>query len=196
MNETVRGDGALSVAGRPERPPIKRILWVLGIFGALVALLGVGLTLNPREVPSPLIGKPAPQFELAQLHDPAKTFSPQDMAGKVWLLNVWASWCASCRDEHPVLTALAKTNVVPILGLDYKDEREEALAWLKHFGNPYGLSAYDPKGRIAIDYGVYGVPETYVIDKRGVIRYKRVGPVTPQVLKDNILPLVQTLDRE
>src|SRR6266545_4387362 len=107
--------------------PIKRVLWVLAIFGALIALLGVGLTLNPREVPSPLIGKPAPPFKLAQLIEPDKTFSPQDMAGKVWLLNVWASWCVSCREEHPVLTELAKTGVVPLYGLDYKDKRDEAL---------------------------------------------------------------------
>ena len=185
-----------TIAAERDRAPIKRVLWVVAIFGALIALLAVGLTLNPREVPSPLIGKPAPPFRLAQLHDPDKAFSPEDMRGKVWLMNVWASWCVSCREEHPVLTELSKANVVPLLGLDYKDKRDEALAWLKQFGNPYGLSTYDPNGRIAIDYGVYGVPETYLIDKHGVIRYKRIGPVTPQVLKEKILPMVQALERE
>lgn len=179
-----------------DRAPVKRVLWVLAVFGALVALLGVGLTLNPREVPSPLIGKPAPDFQLPLLHEPQKVFSPRDMAGKVWILNVWASWCAACRDEHPVLTDLAKSGVVPLLGLDYKDKRDEALAWLRQFGNPYVLSAYDLQGRIAIDYGVYGVPETYLIDKRGVIRYKRIGPVTPQIVKEKILPMVRELERE
>ena len=167
----------------------------IGLFAALVVLLGVGLTLNPREVPSPLIGKAAPRFELPQLSDPDKTFSPQDMAGKVWLLNVWASWCTSCREEHPVLSALAKSGAVPVYGLNYKDRREEGSAWLSKFGNPFVLSAYDPQGRIGIDYGVYGTPETYVIDKRGVIRYKRIGPLTPQIIQQKILPLVHELNR-
>ncbi len=173
---------------------MKRWLWPLGFFLVLVVFLGVGLTLNPREVPSPLIDKAAPPFQLPQLHDPGKTFSQQDMAGKVWLLNVWASWCASCRDEHPVLVDLARSGAVPIYGLNYKDQRPDGIAWLQRFGNPYVLSAYDVQGRIGIDYGVYGVPETYVIDKQGVIRYKQIGPVTPEVLKDKILPLVAKLN--
>ena len=173
---------------------MKRWLWPLGIFLVLVVFLGVGLTLNPREVPSPLIGKPAPAFQLPQLHESERMFAPRDMAGKVWLLNVWASWCVSCRQEHPVLMDLAKTGVVPIYGLNYKDQRPEGLAWLKQFGNPYVLSAHDLKGNIGIDYGVYGVPETYLIDKLGVISYKRIGPVTPEILKDKILPLVAKLN--
>ncbi len=176
-------------------PKTRLYLLPLGIFFALVALLGVGLTLNPREVPSPLIGKPAPHFELPQLHDPARTFSEKDMLGKVWLLNVWASWCVSCRAEHPVLLDLARSKAVPIYGLNYKDERKDGVAWLGRLGNPYQLSAYDIQGRVGIDYGVYGVPETYVIDKRGVIRYKQIGPVTPEILKEKILPLVSELDR-
>lgn len=176
-------------------PKTRLYLLPLGIFLALVVLLGVGLTLDPREVPSPLIGKPAPHFELPQLHDPAKTFSEQDLRGKVWLLNVWASWCVSCRAEHPVLLELAKSNAVPIYGLNYKDERKDGVAWLQRLGNPYQLSAFDLNGRVGIDYGVYGVPETYVIDKRGVIRYKQIGPVTSEILKEKILPLVNELNR-
>jgi cytochrome c biogenesis protein CcmG, thiol:disulfide interchange protein DsbE len=174
---------------------VNRFLLPLGVFALLVALLGVGLTLNPHEVPSPLVGKPAPHFELPQLGEPGKTFSERDMLGKVWLLNVWASWCVSCREEHPVLLDLAKSGDVPILGLNYKDERNDGLAWLKNMGDPYALSAYDAKGLVGIDYGVYGVPETYLIDKRGVIRYKRIGPLTREILKENVLPLVQELER-
>jgi len=174
---------------------MNRFVLPLAIFAALVALLGVGLRLNPREVPSPLVGKAAPHFELPQLAEPGKTFSEHDMRGKVWLLNVWASWCVSCREEHPVLLDLAKSGAVPILGLNYKDERKDGLAWLQNMGDPYRLSAFDFQGRVGIDYGVYGVPETYVIDKQGVIRYKRIGPVTPEVLKEKILPLVQELER-
>jgi len=168
---------------------------LLAVFLALIALLGVGLTLNPREVPSPLVGKPAPNFQLPQLHDPAKTFSQKDMLGKVWLLNVWASWCVSCREEHPVLVEFAKSGVAPLYGLNYKDQRKDGIAWLRQFGNPYVLSAYDIKGQIGIEYGVYGVPETYVIDKKGVIRYKRIGPLTPEILKEKVVPLVAELNQ-
>ena len=167
----------------------------IGAFAALVVLLGVGLTLNPREVPSPLVGKAAPQFELQQLIDADRTFSPKDMTGKVWLLNVWASWCTSCREEHPVLSAVAKGGAVPVYGLNYKDRREDGVAWLERLGNPFVLSAYDPNGRIGIDYGVYGTPETYVIDKQGVIRYKRIGPVTPEILEQKMVPLIAELNR-
>ncbi len=173
---------------------MKRWLWPLVIFLVLAVFLGVGLTLNPREVPSPLIGKPAPPFQLPQLHDPEKTFSQKDMAGKVWLLNVWASWCGPCREEHPIWVDLAKTNVVPIYGLNYKDKRSDSMAWLQRYGDPYVLSASDLKGSIGIDYGVYGVPETYVIDKQGIIRFKQIGPVTPAVLKEKILPLIAKLN--
>ncbi len=165
-------------------------------FVVIAAFLFVGLNLNPREVPSPLIDKPAPAFSLPQLHEPEKQFSPQDMLGKVWLLNVWASWCVSCKDEHPVLMALARQNLVPIYGLDYKDKREDALNWLARGGDPYVLSAADIEGRIGIDYGVYGVPETYVIDKQGIIRYKQIGAVTVQSLEEKILPLVKELQNK
>lgn len=172
---------------------MKRFLLPLGIFIVLVGFLAAGLTLNPREVPSPLVGKPAPSFTLPQLHDQEKKFSPADMAGQVWLLNVWASWCSGCREEHPVLVRMAKTGEVPIYGMDYKDQREEALAWLRRHGNPYPLTAVDEAGRIGIDYGVYGVPETYVIDKQGIIRYKQIGPLDEEVVAKTILPLVKEL---
>jgi len=171
------------------------VYWVVGIFMALVALLAVGLTLNPREVPSPLIGKPAPGFELPLLHAPDKSFSQKEMLGSVWILNVWASWCPPCLVEHPVVTDLARSGVAPVVGLNYKDAREDALPWLKRNGDPYKLSVFDAGGRIGIDYGVYGVPETYVIDRQGVIRYKHIGPLTPEIAQKKIRPLVAELNR-
>jgi len=180
----------------PARPARARFVLPFVVFIALVVLLGVGLTLNPREVPSPLVGKAAPQFELPLLHASDKTFSPKDMLGKVWMLNVWASWCVSCRHEHPVLMELARTGVLPIYGLNYKDGRQDGIEWLKRYGDPYKLSAYDAKGAVGIDYGVYGVPESYVIDKRGVIRYKQIGVLTPDILRTKILPLVRELERD
>ena len=172
-----------------------RFLLPVGIFVVLVGFLALGLTLDPREVPSPLVGKPAPAFELPVLHQPDKRFAPGDMRGKVWLLNVWASWCVSCRDEHPVLVALSKRGVMPILGLNYKDKGEDALRWLKQFGDPYQLSVVDADGRIGIEYGVYGVPETYLIDAEGVIRYKQIGPVTAAIIEQKILPLALALKK-
>jgi cytochrome c biogenesis protein CcmG/thiol:disulfide interchange protein DsbE len=174
----------------------KRLLWTLGIFGALVILLAIGLTLKPREVPSPLIGKPAPAFELPLLHQPDKRFSSKEPLGEVWLFNVWASWCVGCREEHALLTQFAKSGLAPLFGLNYKDQREDALRWLKQYGDPYRASLYDPEGRVGIDYGVYGVPETYVVDRKGVIRFKHIGAVTPQVLAQKIIPLVEQLKRE
>ena len=170
-----------------------RYLLPLIAFVILAAFLLVGLNLNPRKVPSPLIGKPAPVFNLQQLHEPENVFKSKDNLGKVWLLNVWASWCASCRDEHPLLVQLAKANVVPIYGLNYKDKRNLAIQWLDQLGDPYTKSIMDPEGRVGIEYGVYGVPETYVIDKSGVIQYKQIGPVTVDVLEKTILPLVKEL---
>ena len=173
-----------------------RLGWVVAAFAALVLLLGVGLTLNPREVPSPLIGKPAPAFELPLLHAPDKTFSQKEMLGKVWVLNVWASWCPPCLVEHPVVTALAQSRLAPVVGLNYKDARDDALPWLKRNGDPYEFSVFDLDGRIGIDYGVYGVPETYVIDRRGVIRYKHIGPLTPEASRSKVQPLLKELARE
>lgn len=172
---------------------MRRFLLPLGIFIGLLIFLGIGLRLNPREIPSPFIGKPAPAFKLAQLHAPDKTISPQDMAGQVWMLNVWASWCVSCRAEHPVLMDFARTNVIPVVGLNYKDARDDGTKWLRDFGNPYLLSAFDNDGRVGIDYGVYGVPETFIIDKHGVIRMKYTGPLTPEAISQKILPLIKEL---
>lgn len=174
---------------------MKKFLLPLAVFLVVVVFLGVGLNLNPREVPSPLIGKPAPAFKLPVLHQPDKLVSNTDLKGQVWMLNVWASWCVACREEHPVLVKLAKQNVLPIYGLNYKDKSDEAKAWLKQFGDPYTMSLVDAQGRIGIDYGVYGVPETYVIDRAGVIRYKRIGIVTEALVREKILPLVAELKK-
>ncbi len=175
---------------------MKRALIPFAIFLIMAGFLFKGLFLNPREVPSPLLGKPAPAFSLPQLDSPGKSFSPKDMLGQVWLFNVWASWCGACRDEHPLLVDLAKSGLVPIVGMDYKDTPKDAKQWLDERGNPYLLSAADADGRVGIDYGVYGVPETYVIDKAGVIAYKQIGPVTLESLRDEILPLVKRLQAQ
>lgn len=173
-----------------------RRLIPLVVFLVLAGFLYVGLSLDPREVPSPLINKPAPAFNLPLLYDTKKQFSPQDMKGQVWLLNVWASWCGACKDEHPVLMELASQNIVPVLGLNYKDKREDGMAVLRKSGDPYAITLFDADGKVGFDYGVYGVPETYVIDKEGIIRYKLVGAVTPQNLRDRILPLVTELNKK
>jgi cytochrome c biogenesis protein CcmG, thiol:disulfide interchange protein DsbE len=170
-----------------------RYLGPLGIFIILVIFLARGLMLNPHDVPSPLIGKPAPEFLLPQVQDVNQQFGRKDLLGKVTLLNVWASWCVACRQEHPLLVQLARSGQVEIYGLNYKDTREDAMRWLNQLGNPYKVSAFDQEGRVGIDYGVYGVPETYVIDKQGIIRYKLIGPVTPENLNKDILPLVKEL---
>jgi cytochrome c biogenesis protein CcmG/thiol:disulfide interchange protein DsbE len=172
---------------------MKRALIPLLIFIVLVGFLAVGLTRNPREIPSPLINKAAPAFSLSALDAPEQKISVQDLRGKVWILNVWASWCVACRIEHPLLVEFAKTGTVPIYGLNYKDKRDDAIGWLAKFGNPYTRSLSDTDGLVGIDFGVYGVPETFVIDKTGVIRMKHIGPVTPEVLRDDIIPLVRKL---
>ena len=166
----------------------------LVVFLGLAAFLAVGLTRDPREIPSPFIGKAAPGFRLEQLADEKLAFTPDEMKGKVWLLNVWASWCVACRVEHPLLVEMSKRKTVPIVGLNYKDKRDEGLQWLRKHGDPYSLSAYDVDGKVGIDYGVYGVPETFVIDKQGVIRYKQIGPITPEALEKTILPLIRKLN--
>jgi cytochrome c biogenesis protein CcmG/thiol:disulfide interchange protein DsbE len=194
---------------------MNRFLWPLIGFIVLVVLLAVGLNLNPSDVPSPLVGKPAPTFALARLDTPERSFSPKDMLGKVWLLNVWSTWCVSCREEHPVLVEMAKSRTITLIGLNYKEvsgdgaidtskispQAEEKMAierangWLKTRGDPYALTVLDLDGRVGIDYGVYGVPETYVIDKSGVIRMKHTGPISPDVFSGKILPLVAELSK-
>jgi cytochrome c biogenesis protein CcmG, thiol:disulfide interchange protein DsbE len=172
-----------------------RYLIPLVIFIVLAVFLAIGLTRDPHELKSVLINKPAPAFRVPQLKAADKMISNEDMRGKVWLLNVWASWCVACREEHPYLIEYARSGVVPIYGLNYKDRREDALATLDELGDPYLVSAVDLDGRVGIDFGVYGAPETYIIDQGGTIRFKYVGPMMPDVWKEKILPVVQELNR-
>ncbi len=192
---------------------MKKFLIPLGLFMVLIAFLAIGLTRDPKEIPSPLVGRVAPAFELATFDPAAPPFSPQRMRGQVWMLNVWATWCVACRQEHPLLVAFSRANQLPIVGLNYKEvqvqdrpqgvavdaEGQLALArqkggtWLQRYGNPYVATAFDLDGRVGINYGVYGVPETYLIDQAGVIRYKQIGVLTPEILQDRILPLVKQL---
>lgn len=173
----------------------KLLLVPLALFIGLVIFLFVGLGRDPHEVPSPLINKPAPAFQLPQLSEPAKTISAQDMRGKVWLINFWGTWCIACREEHPMLVEYARTGLIPIYGVDYKDDRAAAMRWLEEFGNPYAGVAFDAEGRTSIDYGVYGAPETFLIDKNGVIRFKQIGPVTQDVWEKQIVPLARQLNQ-
>lgn len=173
--------------------PVLKYLLPLALFFVLIGFFAVGLKLDPREVPSPLIDKPAPAFKLPVLNEAGKTFSPEEMRGQVWLLNVWASWCGACREEHPLLKEMSRSGVLPIVGLDYKDTDAEGSGVLSQAGNPYKLVATDADGHVGVDYGIYGVPETYVIDKAGVIRYKQIGPMTEEALRDKIIPLVKGL---
>ena len=173
-----------------------RILLPFGLFVVTAAFLGIGLSLNPRLIPSPLIEKPAPEFSLPELHEPTRTVTLNDLTKEVSLFNVWASWCVACRQEHPLLMSLARAGTVPIYGLNYKDERDDAIKWLAQLGNPYSAIAADREGRVGIDYGVYGVPETFVIDSNGVVRYKHIGPIDEASLKDTLLPLVRALQAE
>lgn len=167
----------------------------LAAFVVLAVFLLRGLWLNPREVPSPLINKPAPMFERPSLHKPELHFDSKDMLGQVWVFNVWASWCTPCRQEHPLWNELATQKPFPLIGMNYKDDGDAAKKWLADLGDPYTLTIVDADGRLGIDYGVYGVPETFVIDKQGVIRYKHIGPVTPEALQKKILPLVRELQK-
>ena len=173
---------------------MKRYLLPLAVFLVLAGFLAVGLNRDPHEIPSPLVDKPAPAFKLPRLDAPEQMISTQDLRGQVWLLNVWASWCVACRQEHPLLVDLARAGAVKVYGLNYKDKREDALGLLRKSGDPYVKSVSDTEGLVGIDYGVYGVPETFVIDKQGVIRYKQIGPITPEALRDTLLPLVKKLE--
>lgn len=191
---------------------MKKFLIPLALFMGLVVFLAVGLKRDPREIPSPLVGKPAPAFSLPTLVGD-KPFSPADFKGQVWLFNVWATWCVACREEHPLLVEFSQTQSVPIVGLSYKEiqaadqangplseeaklalARERSLRFLQRQGDPYKLSVMDLDGTVGIDYGVYGVPETYLIDRQGIIRFKHVGPVTPQLLQDKLLTLIRELE--
>lgn len=163
------------------------------IFAILVVFFWTGLSLNPSEVPSPLIGKPVPGFSLPALGESSPEFSSARLSGQVSLFNVWATWCVGCRQEHDMLLAIARENLVPVFGLNYKDERDKALRWLQELGDPYVANGFDQEGRVAIDWGVYGAPETFVIDAGGIIRYKHLGPITPQVWQQTLRPLILQL---
>ena len=173
---------------------MKRYLLPLAVFLVMAGFLAVGLNRDPHEIPSPLVDKPAPAFNLPRLDAPEQMISTQDLRGQVWLLNVWASWCVACRQEHPLLVELARNRTLKVYGLNYKDKREDALGLLRKSGDPYVTSVSDTEGLVGIDYGVYGVPETFVIDKQGVIRHKQIGPITPEALRDTLLPLVKILE--
>jgi cytochrome c biogenesis protein CcmG, thiol:disulfide interchange protein DsbE len=181
-------------ATAPTTSPARRFV-PLALFALLAVLLAVGLRLKPHEVPSPFIGKPAPAFSLPQLNAAKQTFTPASMQGQVWLLNVWASWCAPCREEHPLLVALARESGVPIVGLNYKDDTRNAQEWLLRLGDPYVSTAVDRDGRAGIDWGVYGVPETFVIDRAGIVRHKVIGPLTQDAWTRDVLPLVRRLQQ-
>jgi cytochrome c biogenesis protein CcmG/thiol:disulfide interchange protein DsbE len=165
------------------------------VFGALAVVLGIGLSLDPREVPSPLIGKAVPRFELPAVMGRTQGLATRDLVGQVSLVNVFASWCVACRAEHPVLVALARRNLVPIHGLNYKDKPEDASAWLDRWGDPYTRAGADIDGRVGIDWGVYGVPETFVIDQQGRIAYKHIGPMTEEFVRAKLLAMIEKLWR-
>lgn len=174
---------------------MKKTLIPLIVFVVLVIFLAIGLTRDPSEIPSPLIGKPAPVFTAPVLDGGGMQFSNNDMLGKVWLLNTWASWCVACRQEHPLMMELAKAKILPIIGLNYKDKDELGMQWIARYGNAYDVSMTDRDGRIGMDFGVYGVPESFLIDKVGIIRYKQIGPFTEVDINKKLLPLVKELQK-
>jgi len=175
---------------------MKKTLWPLVAFMILVVFLGIGLTKDPRKLPSPFIGKAAPAFTLPLLHKLDQNFSPKEMLGKVWILNVWASWCVSCRAEHHVLNSMIQNYNVNLIGLNYKDEVVDARRWLVRYGDPYKMSISDVEGLAGIEWGVYGVPETFVMDKKGIVRLKHTGPVTNKDITEKVIPLIKLLEKE
>jgi len=181
---------------RVAAPQPRAFLWPLFIFVGLAVILGVGLTLNPRELPSPLIDRPLPQFRLPAVQGRTLGLASEDLRGEVSVVNVFASWCTACRDEHPLWMEVARNRTVPLHGLNYKDQPADAAKWLDQLGDPYTRTGADIDGRVGIDWGVYGVPETFVVDKRGIIRHKIVGAVTREKLDRQLLPLVRQLQAE
>lgn len=165
----------------------------IAIFAGVVIYLAIGLTLDPHKLPSMLIDKPAPEFDLPPIEGFERGLSSEDLNGQVSLVNIWGSWCVSCIIEHPVLMEIKKNNIVPIYGIDWKDPPGEGTAWLKKEGNPYTLIGDDADGRVSIDFGVTGAPETFIIDKEGRVRYKYIGPITPEVWNEIIFPLIEEL---
>jgi len=172
---------------------MKKFLIPIGIFALLGLLLAYGLRLDPRKIPSPLVDKPLPTFSLPTLDHATRTVSKDDFRGKVVLYNVWASWCSACKQEHPVLMQMAQEKRVPLIGLNYKDQPNDAQAVLRKDGNPYDVILVDADGRVGIDWGVYGVPESFLVDKQGVLRYKHIGPITPESWKETLLPMIEKL---
>lgn len=193
MNDTV--ETVQPVPG-PEAVRRRLKLWPLLIFLALAVLLGVGLTLNPREIPSPLLNRPVPQFELAPVKGRTLGLKTADLRGEVSIVNVFASWCVACREEHPLWMELSAKKIVPIHGLNYKDQPNDAERWLNELGDPFIRTGADIDGRVGIDWGVYGVPETFVVDKQGVIRHKVIGAITPKIVEERLLPVVRQLQAE
>ena len=176
-------------------PSRRATLMLLAAFGGFIGVLAIGLTLNPREIPSPLIGKPVPRFDLPPVGRRTLGLASADLKGDVSLVNVFASWCVACREEHPVFMQMKREGVVPIHGINYKDRPEDAQKWLDDLGDPYTRTGADLDGRVGIDWGVYGVPETFVIARDGTIAYKHIGPVTPQVVEETLKPLIAKLRR-
>jgi len=189
MTESFITDGA-RVPGRRGR--LTAYIPLL-VFLVMAAFLGIGLTMNPRDVPSPLIGQPVPDFSLPPVQGRTLGLATGDLRGQVSLVNVFASWCVACREEHPLLIGLAKSGAVPIHGLNYKDKPDDAQAWLDRLGDPYTRTGADISGRVGIDWGVYGVPETFIIGRDGLIAYKHIGPITPEALNKTIMPIVEKL---
>ncbi|HEV8553771.1 MAG TPA: DsbE family thiol:disulfide interchange protein [Casimicrobiaceae bacterium] len=182
--------GAVS---RPSGARRTALLVPLLLFGGIVIFLAIGLRLDPREVPSPLIGKPVPEFSLPPVRGRLLGLASSDLKGEVSLVNVFASWCVACRAEHPLLMRIERERIVPVHGLNYKDQPDDAARWLDEMGDPYTRTGADLDGRVAIDWGVYGVPETFVIDRDGTIAYKHIGPISPSVWNQTLLPLIQRL---
>ncbi len=193
MDESASSPGGGTSAAAPRRRPMLRFALPALVFVGIAVFLGIGLTKDPREIPSPLIGKPIPQFDLPPVQGRTLGLSSGDLRGEVSLVNVFASWCVACREEHPLLLEVSHKGLVPIHGLDYKDKPADAAAWLDSLGDPYRRTGADIAGRVGIDWGVYGVPETFVIDRQGRIAYKQIGPITREVLEQTLLPLVERL---
>ncbi len=172
-----------------------RLLPLIAFIG-LALLLFVGIRMNSGKdnsaIPSPLIGKSAPQFSLPVLNQPTKKMNTGDLKGQAYLLNVWGSWCPACQIEHPIITELAKSGKVKVVGYNYKDETEAANNWLQQFGNPYDVILFDEPGRVALDWGIYGAPETFLVDAKGIVRWKHVGPITPEIIQQEILPALES----
>jgi cytochrome c biogenesis protein CcmG, thiol:disulfide interchange protein DsbE len=183
---------------RRRRPGRRRWAFALPLvlFIALAVLLGIGLQRDPRALPSALIGKPMPAFLLPRIDDAGSTLSGQSLRGQPWVLSVWASWCATCRQSHPALLDWSRESEVPLVGLQHRDARAAGLAWLERYGNPYRWSLHDVQGRLGLDLGVIAVPETYVIDAEGVVRWRHAGVLTPELIRERLRPLLRRLADE